>query len=161
MKNSTEILLKSRENQLVIDALIQTVVAHSFNGGVITGIKNYGTSVINYLRGIEQQLFSKLGVSYTYTAYNPATSYMLRVPLPQIDQAYFIKTYYITRLTTMVNEMIAQTAHDASTQNNLNFISDNNQVYTKGTTWTTNQQLAIDRINDLIATIVADTFDQS
>lgn len=165
MRNTTEILLKSRENQLAIDALIQTVVKHKFNGTVIAGIKTYGSAVINYLRAIEQQLFISLGISYTKVTYDPAVAYMVAVELPQLTQAYYIKIYYINRLTDMINEMVLEQNLDGISAYKDKFVGDQtggaNTIFAKGSTWVTDEQLIIDRLNDLITTIEADTIDQS
>lgn len=164
MRNTTEILIKSHEYQLAVDACIQTVVKHSFNGAVIAGIKNYGTTFINNLRLIEQQLYSKLSIPYTLVTYNPSVAYMVRVELPQFNQAYFIKAYYIDKFTEIVNDMLLETDNSGVLANNF-FIGDNtgsaNTIFQKGTTWTTKEQLAIDRLNDIIDTLEADTADQS
>ena len=164
MKNTTEILLKSRENQLAVDACIQTLVKHSFDGDVVSGIKTYGAAVINYLRDIEDELYAKLGISYTPETYDPAVAYMVSVELPQLSTAYWIKQYYITRLTDIVTDMILDTDNDGVLSNN-NFIGDNtgspNSIFQKGATWTTKEQLAIDRLNDIIDTLEAYTADQS
>lgn len=156
MKTTTQILLKSQEYQLTLDALIQSAVKESMS--VSADMKTLGAAGINALRDIEAQLFERLAKAYTQETYDPDVAYMVRVSLPQIQQAGDIKAYYITRIAAVLEEVSAEIENTTWLGDETGFT---NQVLAKTATWITAEETLESALTDILDTLENDELDNS
>lgn len=154
MKNSTQILIDSRERQKLLDQLAQTVeyfksttngehftyaIKASINGEVVDAINNFRTA-------IEAQLMARCGKSYTNTTYT-AFDFIVKVPSPQFNSIKGIQEYYTNKIALLIKEMtlenvdanfvndgFGQGTNDANTHKPVG--NPSNTIVAKGATWT-------------------------
>lgn len=158
MQRTTEIMLKSRQRQELLDQLAQTVEYFrsttdntTFTYAIKAAINGEVVDVINDFRTlIEAQCMSILGVAYTNTTYT-AFNFIVKQPTPQFNSIKGIQEYYTNKLALLIQEMtlenvdtkfiddgvMGQGTNDASNPNDPVPVGNTpNNIYSKGATWT-------------------------
>lgn len=167
MKRATDILTASWEAQKLFDQLAQTVenfvdksTGDKFDYATKASIMAEVVDSVNNYRTIEQELFSRLSVSYTKTTYT-AFDYIVKVPVPQFTNLQAIQQYYTEKLAQLakeitadytawptasyfINDGLGQGANDPNTHKPVG--NTPNGKYTKTHTWVTAEE-------DLLAAI--------
>ena len=101
-----EILINSRERQLLFDACLQqaaaTPPAHVTDPAVALIITEKVTTLINNLRTIDGMIYTAVGLSYTQETYAPENAYMAVKYVPQFDTLAQFKAYYVKAYTDLL-----------------------------------------------------------
>lgn len=177
-KLATQILRDSRNRQLILDQLDQTVQTFqsttnndAFNSTAKTASALNVALIINALRtAVEAQLMTALGKSYTNTTYTAGT-YIVASPVPQFLSVKEIQEYYTNKIAIMIKDITdehveTQFVNDGlgqGTNVTVNPPSPNphpvgnaaNIPVNKGSTWLTGETTILGYLNTLNAAIMA------
>lgn len=159
MKNTTTILNDCQSRARILDQLAQTVETFKsttdgshFTYAIKASIMGEVVDAINNIRtGIEAQVMSLLGVSYTNTPY-VAFYYIVPVPTRQFKSIKEIQIYYSNQIALMIQQMtldavdtkfiddgvMGQGSNSSANPNDPKPVGNTpNNIYTKTGTWNT------------------------